>query len=93
MTKKELVKEIAGRMGVTNTMAEGFLNTFESVVVETVAGGDTIQLVNFITIGSVGRKEKTGRNPRNPAETVTIPARTVPKASFGKAFKQAVNNG
>ena len=93
MIKKELVKELAGRMGVTNTMAEDFLKTFEQVVIETVAGGDTVQLVNFMTIGSAGRKERIGRNPRNPSETVTIPARTVPKASFGKAFKQAVNNG
>ncbi|HAS73954.1 MAG TPA: DNA-binding protein, partial [Clostridiales bacterium UBA8960] len=37
------------------------------------------------------RKERTGRNPRNPKETINIPASKAPVFKAGKALKETVN--
>jgi nucleoid DNA-binding protein len=37
------------------------------------------------------RKERQGRNPRNPGETIDIPASKAPVFKAGKSLKEAVN--
>jgi DNA-binding protein HU-beta len=55
-----------------------------------VAGGK-VQLVGFGTFEVRDRKERQGRNPRNPGETIDIPASKAPVFKAGKSLKEAVN--
>lgn len=91
MTKTELIAVIAEKTGTTKKLTHSFLEAFEQTVVETVVSGDKVQIVDFITIQSANRAERNGRNPQT-GEALVIPARTVPKAVFGRAFKKAVAN-
>ena len=90
MNKTELIEAIAERSELSKKDAEAALTAFTSVVTETVAAGDKVQLVGFGTFESTIRAEREGRNPQT-GETMVIPAAITPKFKAGKAFKEAVN--
>lgn len=91
MNKTELVASIAEKAGLTKKDAEKALNGFmESVQEELIAGGK-VQLVGFGTFEVRDRKERQGRNPRNPEETILIPAAKAPAFKPGKSLKDLLN--
>lgn len=90
MNKAELISAVADKAGVPNSTASEVLSAFESVVVDTVAGGGKIALSGFLTFDSSKRAARKGRNPATGAE-IDIPASTVPTIKAGKSFKDAVN--
>ena len=61
------------------------------VIVETVANGDKVTLVNFGSFDSKERPAREGRNPQTN-KPMHIPASTVPTFKFGKMFKEMVKN-
>ena len=91
MNKAELVTAIAEKTGFTKKDAETALNAFTAVIEETLATGDKVQLIGFGTFEAKARKEREGRNPRNPEEVVKIAASKAPVFKAGKALKDAVN--
>ena len=54
---------------------------------ETVAGGEKVQIIGFGTFEKRDRAEKMGRNP-STGEQIRIPATSVPAFKAGKAFKE-----
>lgn len=90
MNKTELVAAVADKASMTHADAEKAINAFVSVVEETVAAGDKVQLVGFGTFETSNRAERTCRNPQS-GEQMTIAACKAPKFKAGKAFKDAVN--
>lgn len=91
MNKSELVAAIAEKAGVTKKQAEAMVNAYNDVVINEVAkGSGSVSLVGFGTFTTSARAERQGRNPQT-GETITIPAKNVPKFNPGKAFKDAVN--
>ena len=78
MNKAELVASMAEKSGLTKKDAELALNAFMKSVEEELAGSGKVQLVGFGTFDVRERKERTGRNPRNPKETINIPASKAP---------------
>ena len=91
MNKAELVASIAEKTGFTKQDAEKALNALmESVKAELVEGGK-VQLVGFGTVEVRDRKARKGRNPRDPKETIEIPASKAPVFKAGKSLKEAVN--
>ncbi|MGX8797014.1 HU family DNA-binding protein [Fusibacter sp. JL298sf-3] len=91
MNKAELVANMAEKSGLTKKDAELALNAFMESVEEALTGGGKVQLVGFGTFDVRERKERTGRNPRNPEETINIPASKAPVFKAGKALKESVN--
>lgn len=91
MNKADLVDAIArGVDGLSKAKAEEVLNATLSAIIGAVAGGDTVSLVGF---GSLGRGERTTRVARNPrtGEEISVPAVKTVKFKAGQRFKDAVN--
>jgi len=91
VNKAELVASMAEKSGLTKKDAELALNAFMKSVEEELANSGKVQLVGFGTFDVRERKQRTGRNPRNPKETINIPASKAPVFKAGKALKETVN--
>lgn len=91
MNKSDLIASISEKSGLTKKDAEGALNAFIKSVEETLEKEEKVQLVGFGTFEVRHRKEREGRNPRNPQETITIPASKAPVFKAGKTLKEIVN--
>ena len=89
MTKAELVTSIAEKTGLTKKDSEKALAAFVDTVTETLAKGDSIQLVGFGTFEVRERAAREGINPRTK-EKIEIPASKLPVFKAGKALKDAV---
>ena len=90
MNKAELIDSIAEESGISRRSSEAALNAITKIVMGTVADGDKVSLIGF---GSFFRAERLARDGRNPAtgEKITIKAKTVPKFSPGKVFKEMLD--
>jgi len=91
VNKAELVASMAEKSGLTKKDAELALNAFMKSVEDELAKSGKVQLVGFGTFDVRERKARTGRNPRNPKETISIPASKAPVFKAGKALKEMVN--
>ena len=90
MTKAELVTSIAEKTGLTKKDSEKALAAFVDTVTETLAKGDSIQLVGFGTFEVRERAAREGINPRTKEE-IEIAATKVPAFKAGRALKDAVS--
>ena len=90
MTKAELVTSIAEKTGLTKKDSEKALAAFVDTVTETLAKGDSIQLVGFGTFEVRERAAREGINPRTK-EKIAIAATKVPAFKAGRALKDAVS--
>lgn len=91
MNKAELIAAVAEKTGFTKKDAEQAVNATVKAVEEALVSGDKVQLIGFGTFEVRQRKARMGRNPRNPEETIKIPASKAPAFKPGKALKDAVN--
>lgn len=90
MNKSELVSKVAEGTGLSKKDTEATINSFMSVVSETLAKKEVVQLIGFGTFETRKRAARTGRNPQTNEE-IKIPASTVPAFKPGKALKEKVN--
>jgi len=90
MNKTELIAAIAAKSELTKKDTEKFLTAFEDVVTDALVAGGKVQLVGFLTIDVVERKEREGRNPQS-GEPMKIAASKAPRFKVGKKLKDAVN--
>ena len=90
MNKSELIKAISEKSGMDKSKAETFLSSFIDVVKNTVAKGESVQLIGFGMFELRHREARMGRNPRT-GENLNIPASNVPVFKVGKNFKDAIN--
>ena len=90
MTKNELIRRIASEAGETLVDTERMLNTFCSVVTDTMAKGDRVSITGFGAFEAKMTKERSGRNPHT-GEQMTISARRSPKFTAAKNLKDNVN--
>lgn len=91
MNKAELIAAVAEKTGFTKKDAEQAVNATVKAIEEALIAGKKVQLIGFGTFEVRERKERMGRNPRNPEETIKIPASKAPAFKPGKALKDAVN--
>lgn len=90
MTKKDLVNAVSESAGVSKKDTAAVIDTLFAAITNSVASGDSVQLVGFGTFEARRREARTGRNPHT-GEALNISAATVPAFKAGKAFKDAVN--
>ena len=67
-------------------VAEVITRTLD-VIRDALVNGDTVELRNFGVFKIEIRKERIGRNPKNPSVDIQIPARKVVKFRSGKEMK------
>ena len=90
MTKAELVTSLAEKSGLTKKDSEKALAAFIETVTDTLAQGESIQLVGFGTFEVRERAAREGINPRTKAKS-EIAATKVPAFKAGRALKDAVS--
>ena len=89
MTKTQLVRHMAEKVGTNNKTAAAFLeNLAETAVKETKKNGVFV-LPGLGRLKKVQRKARMGRNPQT-GEPIKIAAKTTAKFYLAKAVKDAV---
>ena len=91
MNKADLVLSVADKSGLTKKDAEAAVNAFTASVEEALVKGEKVQLIGFGTFEIRPRKERLGRNPRQPGKEIKIAASKAPVFKAGKALKDSVN--
>lgn len=89
MTKTQLVRDMAGKLELTNKQASTFLETLTDLAVKEAKKNGVFVLPGFGRLKKVQRKARTGRNPQT-GEPIQIKAKTVAKFYLSKAMKDAI---
>lgn len=76
MTKKELVGQVAIKVGITDTLARKIVREVLSQMGEVLARGETLEFRGFGVLKTKIRKARIGRNPK-AGTVVSIPGRKV----------------
>ncbi|MCW3789693.1 HU family DNA-binding protein [Plebeiibacterium sediminum] len=90
MTKQEFVNAIAADSGLSKADTEKALNAITETIKNTLAQGESVQLVGFGTFSISERAARTGRNPQTGKE-IQIAAKKVAKFKPGKALDESIN--
>ena len=90
MTKKEFIKNVAERSGVSQKNVEASINAYHDAITDILKAGDKITFSGFGTYEVSERAARTGRNPQT-GEEMTIAASKAPKFKAGKTLKDSVN--
>ncbi|MDE7192749.1 MAG: HU family DNA-binding protein [Oscillospiraceae bacterium] len=91
MTKAELVSEVAAKSGLSKKDSEKAIAGVIETITETLAKGESIQLVGFGTFEVRERAARSGINPQTKKK-IQIPATKVPAFKAGRGLKDAVSN-
>jgi DNA-binding protein HU-beta len=91
MNKAELVASIAEKAGLTKKDAELALNSMVETIQEELVAGGKVQLIGFGAFEVRDRKERYGRDLRDPEKKILIPAKKAPVFTAGSKLKEAVN--
>ena len=89
MTKAELVSEVAAKSGLSKKDSEKAIAGVIETITETLAKGESIQLVGF---GTFEVRERAARSNPQTKKKIQIPATKVPAFKAGRGLKDAVSN-
>lgn len=92
MTKRELVIEVAERLGYTQNEVANVVQATLDLVTEALAKEQRIEIRNFGVFEVKKRDARIGRNPRT-GEEVPIAEKRVATFKPGKALKELVEGG
>ncbi len=90
MTKADLVEEVAAVSDLSKKSSEVVVSTFFNSIVESLNGGDKVELRGFGTFKLRRRRARIGRNPKT-GERVDVPSKVVPFFKPGKELRELVN--
>jgi DNA-binding protein HU-beta len=89
MTQTQLVRELAGNLGVNNKIAKQFVESYAAVAVRETKKNGVFVIPGIGRLVRVERKARIGRNPAT-GEPIKIPAKKVVKFRVAKAVKEAI---
>jgi|NOAtaT_5_FD_contig_21_2020760_length_334_multi_25_in_0_out_0_1 DNA-binding protein HU-beta len=89
LNRTELVDAISVSLGVSKAQSEKFLNSFVSVVTDSLAKGVEVNITGFGVFRRVTRSARMGVNPKSRLP-MQIPASTSVAYKVGKTLKEAV---
>lgn len=92
MGKTELIGVIAEKMGVSKKDADKFFDAFVAGVKESLEKGEQVKISGLGTFSVQEKAATTARNPRNPNETIEVPAKKVVKFKLSKKLKDFLND-
>ncbi|MBT9449897.1 HU family DNA-binding protein [Akkermansia glycaniphila] len=90
LTKRDLVNQISAHSDLTQSDVFDVIQKAVEIITKRLGKGDRVVIRNFGTFQVKTVKAKVGRNPKNPAKDVPIPARSVVKFKAGKTLKETV---
>ncbi len=91
MTKKEIVKQIADEIGLTQLKTKEIVQKTFDAIVETLIRETRIELRNFGVFEVKRRKARKARNPRT-GEKVDVEPKNVVTFKPGKEMEERVRN-
>jgi len=91
MNKSELITVIAEKTVFTKKDTEKLLGGIIETIQEKLAAGEKVQISGLGIFEVKDRKERLGRNPRNPSETIKVPASKGVIFRASKPLKDSVN--
>ena len=89
MTKKEIVKQISDRIGLTQLKTKEIVQQTFDAIVDTLITERRIELRNFGVFEVKERKPRKARNPRT-GEKVDVPSKFVVTFKPGKEMEEKV---
>ena len=89
MTKKEIVKQISDRIGLTQLKTKEIVQQTFDAIVDTLIEVGRIELRNFGVFEVKKRKPRKARNPRT-GERVDVPSKNVVTFKPGKEMEERV---
>ncbi len=89
MTKTQLVRHMAEKVGTNNKTAAAFLETLAETAVKETKKSGVFVLPGLGRLKKSLRKARIGRNPQT-GEPIKIPAKTVAKFYLAKAVKDSI---
>lgn len=92
MTKKKLINFISQDKGIHPNDVRHVIQAFLDKITECLSDGHRLEFREFGVFEVVERKEKIGRNPKDPARSIVIPARRDVKFTSGKRMRQEVRS-
>ena len=90
MSKQDIINAIADAAGITKRAAAASLDALVTLVTKELKKGNSVTITGFGTFKVSKRAARTGVNPRNPTQRISIPAMKVPSFKAGKTLKDAV---
>lgn len=87
ISKATIVDFLAAKLQDKKVNVEKFLNALIDMLVGALKAKKQIRLIGFGTFKAVKRKGRKIKNPRNPAQTLTVKPTTVIKFKAGKEIK------
>src|SRR6266567_6417818 len=89
VTKKEIVRQISERIGMTQLKTKEIVQLTFDAIVDTLLEDKRIELRNFGVFEVKQRKARKARNPRT-GERVDVPAKNVVSFKPGKEMEERV---
>jgi nucleoid DNA-binding protein len=89
VTKKEIVKQISDRIGLTQLKTKEIVQLTFDAIVDTLLSDKRIELRNFGVFEVKQRKARKARNPRT-GERVDVPPKNVVTFKPGKEMEERV---
>ncbi len=90
MTKKKLINSISQDKGIHPNDVRHVIQAFLDEITDCLSKGERLEFREFGVFEVVERKQKIGRNPKNAAVPIVIPARLAVKFTPGKKMRQVV---
>src|SRR6202166_3850772 len=93
MTKKKLINSISQEKGIHPNDVRHVIQAFLDKMTNCLSEGERLEFRDFGVFEVVERKQKIGRNPKNAAVPIVIPARSAVKFTPGKKMRSAIELG
>jgi integration host factor subunit beta len=90
MTKKKLINTISQQKKMRPNEVRHVIQAFLDKMTECLTEGDRLEFRDFGVFEVVERKQKIGRNPKNAAVPIIIPARYAVKFTPGKKMRKQI---
>ena len=92
ITKKQLINSISQEKGIHPNDVRQVIQAFLDKMTDFLSTGDRLEFRDFGVFEVVERKQKIGRNPKNAAVPILIPARNAVKFTPGKKMRRAIES-
>ena len=92
MTKADLIEEVSRVVELTRKESEVIVETIFDSVVDSLKGGDKVEIRGFGSFRTRERKGRIGRNPKS-GERVIVPPKTIPFFKPSKELRVVVYGG
>jgi integration host factor subunit beta len=90
ITKKKLIQVISQERNLHPNDVRNVIQSFLDAMTQFLGKGDRLEFRDFGVFEIVERKQKIGRNPKNAAVPIVIPARLAVKFTPGKKMRKLI---